>query len=127
MKTRKKSWKKKLEPKIKALKKLSEPNMAKSKPLNDGKVTFRLVTEPAEQKILKLKAESLRKFHAVKTCGYCHMTVPRRKYTYHVKVHHPYTCAKCRLLFSTKVRILIGVCGWRRGGCCIQQLLHCKM
>jgi hypothetical protein len=127
MKTRTKSGKKKLEPKIKALKKLSEPNMAKSKPLNDAKVTFRLVTEPAEQKILKLKAEALRKFHAVKTCGYCHMTVPRRKYTYHVKVHHPYTCAKCRLLFSTKVRILIGVCGWSRGGCCIQQLLHCKM
>jgi len=105
-----KSGKKKLETKLKSWKKMSGQKMTKSSMAtntsNDGKVQFRLVTEPAEQKIVKLKTEALKKFYAVKTCGYCHMTVPSRHSINHVQIHHPYRCAKCHLLFSTKVSIL---------------------
>ena len=104
-----KSGKKKLETKLKSMKKMSRQKMTKSSMAtntsNNGKVQFRLVTEPADQKIVKLKTEALKKFCAVKTCGYCHMTVPIRHSINHVQIHHPYRCAKCRLLFSTKVSI----------------------
>ena len=105
-----KSGKKKLETKLKSWKKMSGLKMTKSSMAtntsNNGKVQFHLVTEPAEQKIVKLKTEALNKFYAVETCGYCHMTVPSRHSINHVQIHHPYRCAKCRLLFSTKVSIL---------------------
>ena len=105
-----KSGKKKLETKLKSWKKMSGLKMTKSSMAtntsNNGKVQFRLVTEPAEQKIVKLKTEALKKFYAVKTCGYCHMTVPSRDSINHVQIHHRYRCAKCHLIFSTKVSIL---------------------
>jgi hypothetical protein len=91
---------KKLETKLKSWKKMSELKMTKSSMAtntsNNGKDQFRLVTEPAKQKIVKPKTEALKK------CGCCYS----QHSINHVQIPHPYRCAKCCLLFSTRVSIL---------------------
>ncbi|CAG2250156.1 KRAB [Mytilus edulis] len=89
-------------PKTKSLKKILGAKSKKKTMANGDKVCFRLVTEPSEQKIVRLKAEALKKLYATKICAYCKQTVPSRQFKHHVKIHHPYRCAKCGLLFSNK-------------------------
>ncbi|XP_063442806.1 uncharacterized protein LOC134723097 [Mytilus trossulus] len=93
-------------PKTKSLKAISGAKSKKKTLANGNKVCFRLVTEPSEQKIVRLKAEALKKLYATKICAYCKQTVPSRQFKHHVKIHHPYRCAKCGLLFSNKVIII---------------------
>ncbi|CAC5419859.1 unnamed protein product [Mytilus coruscus] len=89
-------------PKTKSLKAISGAKSKKKTMANGNKVCFRLVTEPSEQKIVRLKAEALKKLYATKICAYCKQTVPSRQFKHHVKTYHPYRCAKCGLLFSDK-------------------------
>jgi hypothetical protein len=73
---------KKLETKLKSWKKMSELKMTKSSMAtntsNNGKDQFHLVTEPAEQKIVKPKTEALKK------CGCCYSRhfLPRFQFSF---------------------------------------------